>query len=125
MPPRKATYSVAKRQGCNIIKQFYSDCTGTVRHKWSSVVYKSRFSGAPTTCMGRDAAGRPTAYQGTTCYDEVRRDTVQYPPTVQSSTNSTGGGGGTASFSCLGNNQWAEYPSPERNVCPLGSYNWN
>lgn len=119
------TYTVAKLQGCNVTKQFYSDCTGTVRHKWSKIYYRSRALSSPSTCMGRDAAGRPTAYVGTVCYDEVRRDTIQSPPTIQSSTNSTGGGVGTAAFSCMGNDQWSEYPSPENNVCPLGSYNWN
>ncbi len=118
-------YATAKLQGCNIIKQFHSDCTGTIRQKWSKVVYQSRFVGSPTTCMGRDAMGKPTAYQGSTCYDEVLRDTVQNPPQIQSSTNSTGGGAGLASFSCIGNNQWAEFPSAQRNLCPLGAYDWS
>jgi hypothetical protein len=118
-------YATAKLQGCNVTKQFFSDCSGTVHHKWSKVLYQSRFSQSPTSCLGRDAAGKPTEYQGTTCYDEVLRDTVQNPPSIQSSTNSTGGTVGTAHFSCVGNNQWAEWPSPERNQCPLGTYDWD
>jgi hypothetical protein len=119
------TYYVAKLQGCNITKQFFSDCTGTANRKWSKVIYNSRFSHTPTTCVGRDAAGRPTAYQGTVCYDEVARDQIQAPPTFQSTSNSTGGGVGMAKFSCVGNNQWTEYPGAYNNICPLGSYNWN
>lgn len=118
-------YWVPSYQGCNITKQFYSDCTGTTRQNWSKVAFKTRFSKEPTTCVGRNSSGQPTQYTGTTCYDEVSRDNFQIPPTVTSTTNSTGGATGSATFSCLGNNQWGEYPAPTSNQCPLGSYNWS
>lgn len=119
------SYTVAKLQGCNIVKQFYSDCTGTANRKWSKIFYKPRSSASPMTCTGRDASGKPTAYVGTTCYDEVLMSTLFAPPAIQSTSNSTGGGVGSAAFSCMGNDQWTEYPSADSNACPLGSYDWN
>lgn len=118
-------YWVPSYQGCTVTKQFFSDCTGQTKRNWSKIALKSRFSQEPTSCIGRNANGVPTNYIGTTCYDEIPRDSIQQPPSVTSTYNSTGGDQGTAMFSCLGNNQWAEYPSQLSNLCPLGNYNWS
>lgn len=109
---------------CNQTKEFVANCRGTISRKWSRILYQSRNYSQSTSCSGRDASGNYTRYDAATCYDEVNRDSMQPPPSVAATYNDTGGGG-SAMFSCLGNDNWTEFPGPETNSCTLGNYNWD